>query len=845
MSDNITTTINKNLSLQSTISSPSVISASTVTVDTTQDAQINESELLQSNISAPSITNALTFYEGAGTIGALTDVNLEEVVDGSILIYDTNEFVARTLSGDATIDVDGVLTLTPNSVTLGTDTSGNYVSTIIGTTNQVNVLGSGSEGAEITLSLPQNISTNSSPTFNNITINGIISNTNLSDTLDLKAPLNSPNFTGTVSGITAAMVGLDNVDNTSDNDKPISNATSIALNSKVDKVIGQGLSDQNYTLIEKNKLAGIAIGATSNFTNEYLLDRAHHTGTQSYTTISGLGTLATQDGTFSGTSTGVNTGDQTIVLSGDAIGTGNTSIDVTLANSGVSPGTYGGTATTNRTFTVDSKGRITDIGEITTITPSFSSIANTPTTLSGYGITDAALEDHTHPNATITSDGFLSSSDKIKIDSALQSVDVNYIGVYDNGYDYILDDVVLWPIDNQLYKRIGESNVGYPPGTEYWELFEPQIGSPAYDLWIENSFNNKVDKVVGKTLSDQNYTLEEKNKLNGIEIGAEVNVNADWNATSGDANILNKPTTLSGYGITDAVNINTSQTIGGVKTFTDNVICNGTSNLFVNEAGFSPHSLLTQQQLMLGGHKFRQLVYITGSTSASTSSNSSAFQVFGLLILIGNFNSAYAKANILDGLYCTSGSISPLSINVELDLFLHGVALQFQPNSYWVARINFGVASGNPSIPANLPVSTGNKQWGIEMYYNEVDQKYYGRLYYYITSLIYGDPFELPLYLDSNYLSWQGFIYSIRMRQVPIVGNRVRYEFYINSSESNVGGTALSKTTPTAFLETTTPAPPPGRYSGKHITIEVASDSSFLPNGSVRMQCNTMYCQYR
>lgn len=34
----------------------------------------------------------------------------------------------------------------------------------------------------------------------------------------------------------------------------------------------------------------------------------------------------------------------------------------------------------------------------------------------------------------------------------------------------------------------------------------------------------------------------DKVKLNGIASGAEVNVNADWNATSGDAQILNKPT---------------------------------------------------------------------------------------------------------------------------------------------------------------------------------------------------------------------------------------------------------------------------------------------------------------
>ena len=38
------------------------------------------------------------------------------------------------------------------------------------------------------------------------------------------------------------------------------------------------------------------------------------------------------------------------------------------------------------------------------------------------------------------------------------------------------------------------------------------------------------------------YTATEKTKLAGIATGAEVNVNADWDAVSGDAQILNKPT---------------------------------------------------------------------------------------------------------------------------------------------------------------------------------------------------------------------------------------------------------------------------------------------------------------
>jgi hypothetical protein len=46
------------------------------------------------------------------------------------------------------------------------------------------------------------------------------------------APKDSPTFTGTVSGITKAMVGLGNVDNTADTAKPVSTAQQTALNLK-------------------------------------------------------------------------------------------------------------------------------------------------------------------------------------------------------------------------------------------------------------------------------------------------------------------------------------------------------------------------------------------------------------------------------------------------------------------------------------------------------------------------------------------------------------------------------------------------------------------------------------
>ena len=52
-----------------------------------------------------------------------------------------------------------------------------------------------------------------------------------------------------------------------------------------------------------------------------------------------------------------------------------------------------------------------------------------------------------------------------------------------------------------------------------------------------------VSKESGKGLSTNDYTTTEKNKLAGIETGAQKNVKPDWNASSGEAaEILNKPT---------------------------------------------------------------------------------------------------------------------------------------------------------------------------------------------------------------------------------------------------------------------------------------------------------------
>ena len=70
--------------------------------------------------------------------------------------------------------------------------------------------------------------------------------------------------------VTKSQVGLSEVDNTSDKNKPISNKQQEALDNKVDKEPGKMLSTNDYTTVEKNKLYGIEENA-----NKYTHPEVH------------------------------------------------------------------------------------------------------------------------------------------------------------------------------------------------------------------------------------------------------------------------------------------------------------------------------------------------------------------------------------------------------------------------------------------------------------------------------------------------------------------------------------------------------------------------------------------
>jgi len=187
-------------------------------------------------------------------------------------------------------------------------------------------------------------------------------------------------------------------------------------------------------------------------------------------------------------------GKQDVLVSGDSIKTINGTSLLGSGNLVIAGG--GGSGVTNLTYT--------------------------PSPTNGIVVSDSGT-DATILAADATNAGLMLAAEKTKLAIALVAVGVDYRGAYNNGDGtYGIGSVVLY--NNYLYEKISNpGNPGYPPSGADWQLFEPLIVSPAYDLWIDNILQNKVNTVAGKGLSTEDYTTAEQTKLAGIAAGATAN----------------------------------------------------------------------------------------------------------------------------------------------------------------------------------------------------------------------------------------------------------------------------------------------------------------------------------
>lgn len=123
----------------------------------------------------------------SGNFGLLHDT-------GATFTYNpsTNTVTAGTFSGALSGNATTATTasgVAANSVALGTDTTGNYIATISGTTNEIEVTGSGSETAAVTIGLPNDVTIGNNLTVTgNLTVNGTTTTVN-STTITVDDPV--------------------------------------------------------------------------------------------------------------------------------------------------------------------------------------------------------------------------------------------------------------------------------------------------------------------------------------------------------------------------------------------------------------------------------------------------------------------------------------------------------------------------------------------------------------------------------------------------------------------------------------------------------------------------------
>lgn len=210
--------------------------------------------------------------------------------------------------------------------------------------------------------------------------------------------------TGNPHSVTKSQVGLNNVDNTSDMNKPISTATQNALDAKVDKEKDKGLSTNDYTTEEKTKLEGIEENA-----NNYSLPTA------SASTLGGIkvgdnlsisnGVLSSKDTTYSTatqSANGLMSSTDKTKLDGIAAGANNYTLPTATTSvlGGVKSSTTGTTADRDYKVEVNADGTMK---------------VNVP------------WVNTTYSNATTSAAGLMSGADKAKLD-----------GIADNANNYTL-----------------------------------------------------------------------------------------------------------------------------------------------------------------------------------------------------------------------------------------------------------------------------------------------------------------------------------------------------------------------------------------------------------------------
>lgn len=223
--------------------------------------------------------------------------------------------------------------------------------------------------------------------------------------------------------------------------------------------------------------------------------------------------------------------------------------------------------------------------------------------------------------------------------------------------------------------------------------------------------NKKVDKVSGKGLSTNDYTTDEKNKLAGIAAGAEVNVQSDWNATSGDAFIKNKPTIPDsfqwfGTSSTAAATVQKEVSIPSITSLK-------TGQIIVVKPTVT--STVANSTLKLNSFDAYPMIYNNAAITTSTDSIVWSANIPSLFVFDGSYwiflghglDAIYSTMSVAEGTAGTATSARYMRAD-----YLKEIIQTLAPQSDWNATSGSAVILNKPTIPSEVTESTVSG-WGF------------------------------------------------------------------------------------------------------------------------------------
>ena len=326
---------------------------------------------------------------------------------------------------------------------------------------------------------------------------------------------------------------------------------------KVDKINGKGLSTNDYTTAEKEKLEDIEAGAEANVQSDW-----NQTNTSADDFIKNKPANLVQDANYVHTDNNYTSAEKT-KLAGIADGAEvnvqadwdqfNTTADDYIKNKPVNLVQDADYVHTDNNYTSAEKAKLSGIeaGAEVNVQPDWEQtdsdsddfIKNKPLNL----VQDATYvhTDNNYTTAEKTKLGAIEAGAEVNVQPDWDQSDSDADDFIKNKPANLVQDASYVHTDNN-YTTAEKTKLGaIEAGAEVNVQSDWEQDDTTADDFIKNKPVNLVQDA-SYVHTDNNYTTDEKTKLSGIAAGAEVNVQSDWeqNVTTADDFIKNKPENL-------------------------------------------------------------------------------------------------------------------------------------------------------------------------------------------------------------------------------------------------------------------------------------------------------------